>query len=375
MGEWFDYRVRFKDDESITERLIKDGYAETYTRESDNFTGLTLHIAKIDKVITSTSHDDRPRCKIGTTGKYLTDRYKDRDGNSYEDIYVGMDHANSKDYLYYCNKWDSNFGIAIALSYLYPDKIIETVEIPPYYGDVTTAYLCDGAWSNKEGEPISQNIGALWGINQKLIRESKDGMFTVSLPIGTEDDKWGKIVVPEKDISCAEYNDHEDGATKYIPNSVFFTTDEIKVSFKNSTKTYDAMELLQAYSDSINQYKNYMHEQMVLSDFPAENLERRTNGGEGSNNVYYIATIHVPTNVSPDGIVRTTIPQYNISERDDGKRDIVVGSRNKEKTVQIKNGNTNVRLSIKNEDLKRYYDETPQVENDLEQEEDTDMEI
>ena len=100
---------------------------------------------------------------------------------------------------------------------------------------------------------------------------------------------------------------------------------------------------------------------------------------ENNNGVYYIVEIPVSENISENGILRTTVPEYGITDTENGK-DIDLGIRSKFKNCHVmKNGNIDT-IRLTNEKIKELYDENVQEiarpmasENTEEEEEERDI--
>ena len=359
MGEWYDYEVTFKDKNarpSLLERLIADGYAEI--KEHDNNTPhgadskyVNLHIKKIDGIIKSGHADDE-----GYPERFLGRHYKKEEDAPFDDIHVGQCDGGSG--VFYVNKWSPNVLIAKALSALYPEEILEVKELAPYYDRDKVAYFKGGDECNLSGEKLS---GVIWAPNPRLIKENPDGSAVISLPIGDADDRWGRVSVPASDLSHVTYSSAVSGETHTYPNSVFFTKEAVEVVFSNRTVAMTPAELEEAYCESKNSYRAFANEEMVLERVPRENIFRRDE--------YSIVTVHVPTDVSENGRLTTTVQNPFVDFETGFVR---LGPRKKEKTVQVMENGRLVRSRMLMEKIRDLYNSTPQVEADLEEDNEPD---
>ncbi len=360
MGEWYDYNIRFKDNgPEIHETLIKDGYASLETNKAGN-TDLRLYLSRIDEAIKD--HDLVKNSKDPEIrNRYLGYYYRDRENKPFDSIIVRMvrhDHGDSfcPDSIFYVNKWVPNNAIPLAISALYPERLVEVIETAPYFDRDTTSYIKNGDWVNKEGEKL---VAGLWGINPKFIKEPKDGMARVSLPVGDENDKWGSFMTPLKNISGYVYSG---GVVEN--NTVFFTEKTIRLSFKNSIKTYPVKDLVKEFYEAKNNFRDYARESMILENVPPENLKKH----EGQHGDFYVLNVHLEEGRS----YSLTVPDHSVGN--DGC--VNLGERKRARNTRIVEENGRFEQEyISNEKIKKAYDTYPQREEDMEQEEDAEMDL
>lgn len=333
MGEWYDYKVRFlNQNTNIIDKLINDRYA--YFDENN----LILLIKKID----DTNKELYPDYKL------LCNHYKDRNDIPYEELAIGKENDNT---IFYVSKWSPYLGIVKALSYLYPDEIIETKEDAPYYDRDNISYIKNGQWCNKIGEKIQT---ALYGVNISLVKRITDTAYELNLPIGEENDKWGKIIFNAKDISMYRY--------RY---NITFPKNEYTVKFKNSEIILSPKEIVTKYFESINNYHSYMNEQMVLIDVPENYLYQMRN--TQSDETYYIVSVPCPSNVSENNILKTTVPDFNVKRNDNGTIDVTLTKRKNPKNCKVVKNREMMTAPISAEDIKKYYDADRSREHILEE--------
>lgn len=342
MGDCYFYRVKALNGD-IKDRLIQDGFADiTNERSRSSDILIDIYLNKIDEAIKN--HEISINDNTVLNGHFLGGYYFGEDNpdkmeNPLQSIRLSVSADNKIGYL---NKWSQNFGIPFALSTLYPDLIIEAVEIPPY-GRATRNYLKDGKWTNKEGEiaPL-----ALCGINPVFFKEKTEDSIKVSLPIGDENDKWGIITLPLKNVSgyYEEQNEYD---------TIMFTEEEISVKFKNKTEIMPVKDLCKKFYDNKKAFREYSNAIMALYGVSERDITRR----ENNNNVYYIVEIPVPENISENGILSTTVSEYTISDTDtENEKNIKLGARNKFKNCHVvKNGNIDT-IRLTNEKIKELYD-------------------
>lgn len=345
MGDWYSYKVRALNGD-IKDRLLQVGFAvETNERSRSGDALIDIYPNKIDVAIKDhkISVNDASALNGHYLGGYYWGNNPDKIGNPLQPLRVSVSSDNKIEYL---NKWTQNFGIALAISALYPDLIVEAVEVPPY-GRSTRNYLKDGEWTNKEGEiaPL-----ALYGINPVFFKDKIGDSIKVSLPIGDENDKWGTIILPLKNVSgyYEEQNEY---------NTIMFTEEEISVKFKNKTEIMPVKDLCKKFYDNKKAFREYANAPMILSGVSERDITRR----ENNNDFYYILEIPVPENISENGILRTTVSEYNISDTDiENEKNIELGARSKFKNCHVvKNGNIDT-IRLTNEKIKELYDENVQ---------------
>lgn len=143
----------------------------------------------------------------------------------------------------------------------------------------------------------------------------------------------------------------------YAYNGVYFTEETpVMIAFRNRTIMMTPEELILKYKDSIREYRDYAREQMVLENVSEENIR-----SIGSNdNMYYIVSIHVPTDVSSNDVLSFTASQYEVTDGTDGKN-VRLGDRKKDRCCR-KDGDTRTPYYVPNEKVKEYYDNNPQLE-------------
>ena len=172
------YEIKFiNQNTNIIDKLINDGYA---CNDENRPEVLNLLIKKID----DTNKTIYRIPGYESIGNY----YKDKNDNPIEKLAIKKDYDDT---LFYTTNWSPNFIIPKALSCLYPDEIIE---IKGY--DIS--YIKNNKWCNKIGEKIQTG---LYGININLVKKINDTTYEINLPIGEKNDKWGKIIFNEKDVS------------------------------------------------------------------------------------------------------------------------------------------------------------------------------
>ena len=342
MGDWYIYKVRALNGD-IKDRLLQDGFANiTNERSRSGDILIDIYPNKIDEAIKDhkISVNDDPELNGHFLGGYFFGEYNpDKMENPLQSLRLSVSADNK---IGYSNKWTQNFSIPFALSALYPDLIIEAVENSPYtYRRSTRNYLKDGKWTNKEGEisPL-----ALEGINPVFFKDKTEDSIRVSLPIGDEDDKWGTINLPLKNVSGYREEQNE-------YNTIMFTEEEISVKFKNKTEIMPVKDLCKKFYDNKKAFKEYSNTPMILSGVSERDITRRENG----NDFYYIIELPVPENISENGILRTTVSEYGVTDTENGK-DIDLGVRSKFKNCHVvKNGNIDT-ICLTNEMIKDLYD-------------------
>lgn len=329
MGEYFDYKVKFRNG-NLLERLFQDGYLGPVDGQVD---AITLDLQKMDEqnVEGEWFRETMPDNYQETT-TFLRSAY-------HNNAKITIGKLENNDGIFYTNKWEPNALIPMALSKIYPNEVIEYEQSPTYLGHQgSTFYFKNGVYVNREGEEF---IKGLKCINPKFIElvNPDTQMATVRIPVGTGRNKFGTFQVPAKNVSGL------DG----INNCVGFTEEPILVTFENGTvKEFSAAELVTKFWENIKAYKEYAREFLFLENVP---MDRLIDKGE-----YYILTIHVPASVSQDGQLSTTIPESFVHENGT----VYLGERMKEKNVQFMMEDRVQRKPMKIGDIKKLFDENEQ---------------
>ncbi len=343
MGEWYEYRIRFQNREKdLIETMKQDHYASAVERRENQVRDrICIYVREIDNKIRGMVINNKDTTENG----YLRQVFQDK-----ESFITEIDSRINSLVLYH--KWTPDLTIPLAISALYPEDVLECMEYSPYYDKDYTIYIKAGAYCNRDGEPI---VHELYEINPKLIKAPINGRARVSLPIGDNDDnRWGTFTVKESDISpIYSYSDFQ----IYAYNTVFFTSnDPITVTFRDHAERITPEEIIQRHLDRIREYRDYATEQMVLENVSEENIRSVSSDNDG----YYIVSVHVPTDVSSNGILSFAASQYEVTDGTDGKN-ICLGNRKKERCCR-KDGDTHTPYYVLNEKVKEYYDNNPQLE-------------
>lgn len=397
MSEWFEYQIGMKD-KNIARVLIDAGLAqlvphkywdrETGLRiESETAKDLEIFLDKIDQKIAGKPTDLRKETGgvFGTnelTKCYNAEKlyYTLTDVNVDADNLYDKDTLNNTAYLdmkentfWYFSKAYPNILLPTALSSIFPDEIITVKERAPFYAKDTFTYTRNGYLCNREGEKLKHII---WGINPKLVA-IKHGRVEVSLPIGKDENKWGKYYTETKNVgiyhsSAYEYDDTGhiiEGTRKEYSRitTIFFTEDIVRVQFKNGSQMIPVEQIIDSFRSSMDQYREYANKSLTIHGHPMDLVQRTTNSDGES---FYIVTIFVPTNVSPNGYITISVFPVDVEIGDENGTvaDIFLGKRGNLRSVYTYSGDTKTREYKTHEEIFKYASEIPQRTVELESE-------
>lgn len=279
MGEWFDYGIKFANkEENLAELMARKGLA-TITQEL-----LSLNLKEINPEMFATGY---------------------RPDDNFEHITIGFD----ENAVYYTNKWVPDDRLSIAISKQFPNDVLEISR--EYTGG------CDDIiWYSKDGKNTTKNgnslITAIYSLNSKLCKDIGK-FYKISLPIGEENDKWGSITISKDNVNHLEWN-----------TSVYFDMEEINVTFKSGIVKMNTKELVEKFYDSKRNYNNDMHSLIKITGLPRANFRKKDN--------YYIVKIFCPQDISSNGYISITVPDYDV---DINNGAITLGEKGKSRSVQI----------------------------------------
>lgn len=335
MGEWFSYKIRFANkEENFAEALINKGFA-TYSSSVLNHKCIEIDLLKINPELFQKGYLD----------------------NGIDKIKVGI----NDNYIYFSNKWSPDDRLCDAISKHFPNDVLDFSR--EYSGGKrgdSNWYQKNGIDTLKNGTPIT---GALYNISESLITQRRNE-FIISLPIGDNNNKWGKIILPNDNIKYSEYSSIN-GKRKYNI-SVFFSVEDIPVFFKSGMKKINVKELIEKYYNSLNDYSNDMHSLIKIENLPKENFEKRFNRDIESE--YYIVKIPCPEEISRSKFLTILLSKYDV----DNKGTITLGEKRISKQIQIFDDYGNrIKQHMSVPDIKKYYEESQILQqktiNDIEE--------
>lgn len=319
MSERYDYKFKFKNSDDIISQMQQDGLLSR-TQQED---AVLLNIRNIIEKL----QDEETKAE-------LNDHF-----SNHETIKIGC----GNNHLFYIHKWTPSTVIPRAISLLYPEKMLLTVEYAPYYDTDKTIFIKQGDFATPSGKPIT---AALWDINYKLWSKMPDGKVSVSLPIGEADDKWGKLIFSKDN---APYR-----------GCILLTDDTVPVRFKNKTVDMPADAIIEQYYQSKNEYKQYARTPMVL-----QNLNISSAYSRGSErDCFYVVPFPVSMDISDNGMASITISEYEYENliRDGAPVvDLSLGTRFRERNVMVQKDGTKQIIRLTNETLKKMYDDAVNI--------------
>lgn len=223
--------------------------------------------------------------------------------------------------LAYFSKWQPNDRIAFVISKLLPEEIVD-VELT-----FDAYYFPNVHWYAKNGEEVTVDgrkvLKSLYEIKPTLLKEVGD-KYEVSLPIGEEPYKWGKITVPKENIAYLEYQ-----SRKYS-YSVSFDTETVDVMFGNKRVSMRTEDVVNKYYESKENFRQQMSREVVLENLPLSNFKQMRN--PRTNSSYYIVKIPCEQNVSINGEISITVPlgAVNVEEGT-----VSIGAYGKERDARV----------------------------------------
>ncbi len=317
MGEWYDYKFKFKNSDDIITRMKEDGFISDH---ETNPTSVYLHIRNI---IEKLPNDD--------IAQKLSNDFRD----NIETIEIGR----GNNHLFYVHKWTPSTAIPRAISLLYPEKILLTMEYAPYYDKDKTLFIKKSDFVTPSGKPIT---AALWDINYKLWNKMPDGNISVSLPIGEANDKWGRLILSKDNAPYC--------------GCILLTDDTVPVRFKNKTVDMPAGTIIEQYYQSKNEYRQYAQATMVL-----QNINISAASLRGSEyDCFYVLPFPVSMDISDNGMASITISEYeyeNLTRDGASVVDVSLGERLRERNVMVQKDGTKQIIRLTNEAIKKMYDD------------------
>ncbi len=297
MGEWYDYKMRING-KNIVEMVQNTGIARI-EENADRRTPSVIFPSI--KTIYSSVFENVPELSQSRVMN-----------NPDHEIILGM----TGDEIYYCSKWSPNDVFAVYITKHLPDEIIRIDRYAPYYDKDMHWYRMGDKCVNRDGEPVTEHVLLP---TPKQIRE-RSGTYSVSLPIGSGNELWGTVQFPAKNVVGEE----EYGKSFYFLESI----PTLPVRFKSHTEELTPEEICSRNAIARESFRDMMQRSVSLSGLPQRAFQRRTK----DENVYYIVTIPCTTDISDNGQLSFTLPEYSV-HAEEGR--IVVGQAGKLKPVIV----------------------------------------
>lgn len=196
--------------------------------------------------------------------------------------------------------------------------------------DANCGYLawCEGpnGFVTKDGKPV---LGQLDRVNPKLIKEQLH-RFQISVPIGTENDKWGTFYVPKENIAHLTYFDETLGKDVPYYSFVFLHEPNILVSFRESQVQMNVHEVEEKY---ILAKENFATDKKlpIILEVPSTDVTlKQSNMGLED---YFIVKLPCPSTFSNNKECSITVPDYSIKQIENGNYLMDIGPKGKERSI------------------------------------------
>lgn len=330
MGEWYDYKIRFANNEgrNLADEMVAKGIAEKKMVEhldGDQVETFWINLKKMSYEFANGYHDD-----------------------NLEQISIGLKGDGSVSYV---NKWVPDDRLAFAISKHFEDPLFVSRE---YTGG--TESIC---WYEKDGDVCTKDgretKGQLLMVNPKLVKEVRDG-FRISIPIGNENARWGSFTLPKENVAYNTFT-YEDAETHEMKTglygvSVFFDKEKMPISFRGRVVEMDVSDIKEKFYQSKKDYRNDIIKPVIL-EVPAGNVTKKTN----NQSEFFI--IRIPCTKEHSSNEEMSFAVYIDSVRDAGNGNYAVniGEKGKSHKVYYKNEEKTTTIEIRNSQIANIFRE------------------
>lgn len=298
MSYWISHYLEAVDGSNIIELLKNKG--ALYEREKVNrlgepYTEVCVDM-RTDKILCSSIRNNclpdfdktYSDCHLMSEEEYLSAR-KEIEDLTYEPYYTYTlrRFAGDKDSSI---NWISNYYPAIEvanfISKLYSDKVF----CYSYSGErdnrVYQTFLKNTEAVLKDGTPL---LGAIYDVNNNLIRKESDGTYTVSLKIGEE---WAKLKgITENQISeVRQYGNS-------VYSDIAFNTKKVALHFKDRTEIKTTHDINVLLEESKRNFVSIIHQPITVTGIDPENVTTFRDRYDRSD----VFIIKFNTDISPIG--------------------------------------------------------------------------
>ena len=192
----------------------------------------------------------------------------------------------------------------------------------------------------------------IYGLNKKLVGPPRNGKVIVTLPIGPDDDKWGRFEVDEKDVELQS----QEKQTK----NILLTKENYDLTFQNGTRSFAASDLMDKYYDSIDWYAIRQKEKLILRDLDSSDCISRGD--------YYIVNVRVLPEVAPSEVISTTVRNEFVYFDNYGRADVKLGAVDYDRNIKFRDENDHAVYSkMKCSEIKAAHEKWKEHQRELDQ--------
>ena len=194
--------------------------------------------------------------------------------------------------------------------------------------DINDGYLAwyegPNGFVTKDGKPV---LGQLDRVNPKLVKEQLH-RFQISVPIGTENDKWGTFYIPKENIAHLTYFDEALGKDIPYYSFVFFHEPNILVSFRGGQVQMNVYELEEKYILAKENFATDKKLPIILEVPETDVTLKQSNMGD-----YFIVKLPCPSTFSNNKECSITVPHCSIKQIENGNYLMEIGPKGKERSI------------------------------------------
>lgn len=227
--DFYNYKIQTTSEKSLVQMLIDAKVADL---SLDGKT-LLLRIKQMDPVSFKNGFngDRQPILKMAIT------KEKDEDGKEIQT-------------LSFKSKWLPDDRIVDIISKALPNEILKTSRTLNNNVDFFAWYEQKGVETTSSGECI---MGGLPNIPIRNVKDLKNGMYQVKIPLGYTTKNWGKVVIPAENIMFKyDENGYKSKAM------IFFTKNEVEIQFGNKKpKECPLEEVMHKFKQNQQFYNNF----------------------------------------------------------------------------------------------------------------------
>lgn len=227
--DFYNYKIQTTSEKDLIQMLIDAKVAGL----SGDRKSLLLRIKQMDPVSFKNGFngDKQPILKMAIT------KEKDKDGKEIKT-------------LSFKSKWLPDDRIVDIISKALPDEILKASRTLNNNVDFFAWYERKGVETTSAGECIE---GGLPNIPIRNVKDLKNGMYQVKIPLGYTTKNWGKVVLPAENVM---FKYDENGYPSKA--MIFFTKNEVEIQFGNKKpKMCPLKEIMHQFKQNQQFYNNF----------------------------------------------------------------------------------------------------------------------